>query len=114
MKNTKNTEKLAFTSTESDGFVKGLIQSIVTLMKENNVHELDMRDTVFGKRGGWTKIYMKNDKLYRHEELTFANGYKDSMDLEIDGNPQGVNRWDIVALVKLALEKMDDVKVYYL
>mgnify|MGYP006051067333 CR=1 FL=1 len=93
---------MRITTLKSDNYLNSLVESIKALMLENGITEIPMDDTIFGKKSGWEKIVLKDDKV------CYKTTIFDRI-LYIDLN--GVHRWDIVALQDIVYGKVEKMFV---
>ena len=87
---------------KSDVYLNLLIESIKALMLENGITEIPMEDTIFGKKAGWEKIVLKDNKVCYKTTI-----YDKTLYIDLNG----IHRWDIVALQEIIYNKVEKMFV---
>lgn len=87
---------------KSDVYLNLLVESIKALMLENGITEIPMEDTIFGKKGGWEKIVLKDNKVCYKTTI-----YDKTLYIDLNG----IHRWDIVALQEIIYNKVEKMFV---
>lgn len=93
---------MAITTMKSEVYLNLLVESIKALMLENGITEIPMDDTIFGKKAGWEKIVLQDNKVCYKKTIFDKTLY-------IDLN--GIHRWDIVALQEIIYNKVEKMFV---
>lgn len=93
---------MRITTMKSDNYLNSLIESIKALMLENNITEIPMDDTIFGKKSGWEKIVLNDGKVcYK------STSYGKTFCIEL----KHIHRWDIIALQEIIYGKVEKMFV---
>jgi hypothetical protein len=93
---------MRITTMKSDNYLNALIESIKALMLENGITEIPMEDTIFGKKSGWEKIVLKDDKV-----CYISTSYGKTFCIEL----KHIHRWDIIALQEIIYGKVEKMFV---
>jgi hypothetical protein len=93
---------MRITTLKSDNYLNSLVESIKALMLENGLTEIPMEDTIFGEKGGWEKIVLKDNKVCYKKTI-----YDKTLYIELNS----VHRWDIVALQNVLYGKVEKMFV---
>ena len=93
---------MKITTLNSDNYLNTLVNAIKALMEENNITEIPMDDTIFGKKAGWEKIVLQDNKVCYKKTIFEKTLY-------IDLN--SIHRWDIVALQEVLYGKVEKMFV---
>lgn len=93
---------MRITTMKSDNYLNALIESIKALMLENNITEIPMDDTIFGKKSGWEKIVLNDGEVcYK------STSYGKTFCIEL----KHIHRWDIIALQEIIYSKVEKMFV---
>lgn len=93
---------MTITTLKCDNYLNSLVESIKALMLENGITEIPMEDTIFGERGDWEKIVLKDGKVCYKKTI-----YGKTLYIELIH----VHRWDIVALQNIIYGKVENMFV---
>lgn len=87
-----------------------VLHAIAHLMRENKISVIDMRDTIFGKNGGWEELFINNNG-----EIGYSYRLVEHGDVYTITFPYNANRWqdyihrfDLPNLLKVVLDKICD------
>lgn len=97
-----------------DSLYKDVLTTIAHLMRANKISVIDMRDTVFGKNGGWEELFINNkgeigysyhliideDEYRCREQITFSYDAKNWNNY--------IHRLDLPNLLKIVVNKICD------
>lgn len=93
---------MRITTIKSNNYLNALIESIKALMLENNITEIPMDDTIFGKKSGWEKIVLNDGEVYYK-----STSYGKTFCIEL----KYIHRWDIIALQEIIYGKVEKMFV---
>lgn len=87
-----------------------VLHTIQHLMQANDVKRINMRDTVFGKRGGWKELVMDDDGVIAYNCQSEMNGQPLHIRFNFDMKDWhfAIHRFDLPELLKIVLNKLCD------
>lgn len=97
-----------------DSLYNDVLTTIAHLMRANNISMIDMRDTVFGKNGGWEKIFInkKGEIGYTYRLIKGGNIYGNVHAITFPYNAKRwcdyIHRLDLPNLLKVVVNKICD------
>ncbi len=93
-----------------DSLYNDVLTTIAHLMRANNISAIDMRDTVFGKNGGWEKLFIN-----KKGEIGYSYRLFDDEAVCTITFPYNAQRWyeyihrlDLPNLLKVVVDKICD------
>lgn len=93
-----------------DTLYNDVLTTIAHLMRANNLSAIDMRDTVFGKNGGWEKLFIN-----KMGEIGYTYRLSEGGSVDAITFPYNTKRWcdyihrlDLPNLLKVVVNKICD------